>query len=122
MYPQLAGKRIILFLGRLHPKKGLTMLLHAWARSASSFDDAHLVLAGPDFEGTRATLENLVDELGIRHQVTFTGMLTGPLKWGALAAASVFVLPSFFGRLQRGRTRGARNGSTSDRHGRLQHT
>ncbi len=85
----------MLFLGRLHPKKGLMMLVRAWARSASSFDDAHLVLAGPDFEGTRATLGGLVDELGIRHQVTFTGMLAGPMKWSALAMASVFALPSF---------------------------
>jgi glycosyltransferase involved in cell wall biosynthesis len=94
-YPQLADKRVVLFLGRLHPKKGLAMLVRAWARSASSFDDAHLVLAGPDFEGTRATLGALVDELGIRHQVTFTGMLAGPMKWSALATASVFALPSF---------------------------
>lgn len=71
------------------------MLVRAWARSSSSFDDAHLVLAGPDFDGTRTTLEGLVDELGIRHQVTFTGMLAGPMKWSALAMASVFVLPSF---------------------------
>jgi glycosyltransferase involved in cell wall biosynthesis len=94
-YPHMADKRIVLFLGRLHPKKGLAMLLRAWARSAVSFDDAHLVLAGPDFEDTRAMLEGLVDELGIRHQVTFTGMLAGPMKWGALAASNVFVLPSF---------------------------
>jgi glycosyltransferase involved in cell wall biosynthesis len=94
-YPQLAGKRVVLYLGRLHAKKGLTMLVRAWARSASSVDDAHLVIAGPDFDGTRADLEGLVDELGIRHQVTFTGMLSGPMKWSALARASVFVLPSF---------------------------
>lgn len=94
-YQQLAGKRVVLFLGRLHPKKGLVMLIRAWARSGASFDDAHLVLAGPDFDGTRALLEGLVDELGIRHQVTFTGMLAGPMKWSALAMASVFALPSF---------------------------
>jgi len=95
VYPQLVGKRVVLFLGRLHPKKGLAMLLRAWAHLAPSFDDAHLVLAGPDFDGTRRTLEGLVNELGIRHQVTFTGMLTGRMKWSALAMASVFALPSF---------------------------
>jgi len=94
-YPQLAGKRVMLYLGRLHAKKGLTMLVRAWASSSSSFDDAHLVIAGPDFDGTRAALESLVDELGIRHQVTFTGMLGGPMKWSALAMASIFALPSF---------------------------
>jgi glycosyltransferase involved in cell wall biosynthesis len=94
-YPQLSGKRVVLFLGRIHQKKGLALLVRAWAHAASTFDDAHLVLAGPDFDGTRATLEALVDGLGIRNQVTFTGMLAGPMKWSALAAASVFVLPSF---------------------------
>ena len=94
-HPQLRGKRIVLFLGRLHQKKGLTLLVDAWARCASSFRDAHLVLAGPDFDGTRAALERRVDELGLSSQVTFAGMLDGPTKWSALTAASVFVLPSF---------------------------
>ena len=94
-FPKLAGKRIVLFLGRLHAKKGLTMLVRAWAKSGALFDDAHLVIAGPDFDRTQPDLEALVQELGINHQVTFTGMLTGPMKWSALAAASCFVLPSF---------------------------
>jgi glycosyltransferase involved in cell wall biosynthesis len=94
-HPNLAGKRIILFLGRLHHKKGLTLLLRAWASCAASFADAHLVVAGPDFDGTCAKLESMVDEIGIRRTVTFPGMLTGPMKWSALAAASLFALPSF---------------------------
>lgn len=90
----LDGKRIVLFLGRIHPKKGLHLLLKAWARVVPA-EDAHLVIAGPDSEGTRARLERLAEDLKIQHSVTFTGMLNGESKWSALAAASLFVLPSY---------------------------
>ena len=93
-YPELSDRRLILFLGRIHYKKGVDTLIRAWARLASTYPDAHLVLAGPDFEGTRARAEALVAELALAPRVTFTGMLRGELKWSALAAAGVFVLPS----------------------------
>jgi glycosyltransferase involved in cell wall biosynthesis len=93
-YPQLDGKRIVLFLGRIHPKKGLHLLLRAWARTVKA-EDVHLVIAGPDSEDTQARLEQMTDELKMRRSVTFTGMLTGDRKWSALAAASLFVLPSY---------------------------
>ena len=94
-YPQLMGKRIVLFLGRLHPKKGLHLLIQAWARLSTKVNDVHLVIAGPDSDGMRASLETATDELKLRSSVTFAGMLTGEQKWSALAAASVFVLPSY---------------------------
>jgi glycosyltransferase involved in cell wall biosynthesis len=94
-HPNLRDRRIALFLGRLHPKKGLHLLLEAWARVARSARDEHLVIAGPDSENTQATLERMVDELNLRHCVTLVGMLPGPRKWSALAAASLFVLPSY---------------------------
>jgi glycosyltransferase involved in cell wall biosynthesis len=93
--PQLAGKRIVLFLGRLHPKKGVPLLIQAWARIAQQAEDAHLVIAGPDSENTLASLEKLTDELALRSSVTFAGMMSGELKWSALAASSLFVLPSY---------------------------
>ncbi len=94
-FPGLSGKRLILFLGRIHFKKGLDLLCRAWADLGPSRDDAHLVLAGPDFENTLATVQRLVSELGIADSVTFTGMLRGSLKWSALAASECFVLPSY---------------------------
>jgi glycosyltransferase involved in cell wall biosynthesis len=94
-YPKLASKRIVLFLGRLHHKKGLHMLLEAWARVAPKVDDLHLVIAGPDSEDTLASLEELRSSLKIQSSVTFAGMLNGEEKWSALAASSVFVLPSY---------------------------
>jgi len=94
-YPGLRGRRVILFLGRLHYKKGLDVLCRAWAIVARKHADAHLVLAGPDWEGTRCALERLIGELGLEDTVTFTGVLKGKLKWGALAASESFVLPSY---------------------------
>ncbi|MDP8989685.1 MAG: glycosyltransferase [Acidobacteriota bacterium] len=93
--PDLRGKRIALFLGRLHPKKGLHLLLQAWARAARAEMNLHLVIAGPDSDNTQASLERMVDDLNLRHCVTLAGMLSGARKWSALAAANLFVLPSY---------------------------
>jgi glycosyltransferase involved in cell wall biosynthesis len=94
-YPHLAGKRIVLFLGRLHQKKGLHLLLKAWSQIAQRTDRDHLVTAGPDSDNMRASLESMVNELDLRSSVTFAGMMSGESKWAALAAATLFVLPSF---------------------------
>ncbi len=94
-FPDLRGKRIVLFLGRIHYKKGLDILIDSWAAVAKQHPDAHLVIAGPDFEGTRAPLEARVTQLGLEATVTFPGMLRSELKWSALAAAEAFVLPSY---------------------------
>ena len=94
-YPALDGKRIVLFLGRIHFKKGLDLLVRAWKKIILRWPDAHLVLAGPDFEGTRARITALIEQEGLAPHVLFTGMLRDDLKWSALAAAECFVLPSF---------------------------
>ena len=94
-YPALRGKRLALFLGRLSKKKGLDLLCRAWSNLRRQFPDAHLVIAGPDYDGTRPATENLVERFGMGDSVTFTGMLEKGMKWSALAAAHVFVLPSF---------------------------
>jgi glycosyltransferase involved in cell wall biosynthesis len=93
-HPELKGKRIVLFLGRLHPKKGLHLLLQAWANTKRS-DTDHLVIAGPDPENLLASLQRIVESNNLGRSVTFAGMLNGEKKWGALAACSLFVLPSF---------------------------
>jgi glycosyltransferase involved in cell wall biosynthesis len=93
-FPGLRGKRIILFLGRLHPKKGCDLLIEAFARVAGENSDLRLVLAGPDEAGTRAALEKQIRRLGITERVVWTGMLSGNIKWGAYRAAEVFALVS----------------------------
>ncbi len=94
-FPALSDKRLILFLGRIHFKKGLDILCQAWARLAPLWPDTQLVVAGPDFEGTQAKIEQLIHQLGIGDRVTFTGMLKAEMKWSALAASEFFVLPSY---------------------------
>ena len=91
-FPSLTGKRIILFLARLHIKKGIVLLVRAFLRMAAEHSDATLVIAGPDSDGMRAYLETLT--AGQPKSVLFTGMLDRQLKWSALAAAECFVLPS----------------------------
>jgi glycosyltransferase involved in cell wall biosynthesis len=94
-FPELRGKRLVLFMGRIHPKKGPALLCRAWARIHSSFPDAHLVLAGPDSENTSRDVAQLIAEKGIGASVSMPGLLQGSLTWSALRAAELFVLPSY---------------------------
>jgi len=92
-FPQVSGKRIVLFLSRLHPKKGLDLLLPAFARCGDA--DARLVLAGPGETGYVDGLRQAAARLGIADRVLFTGMLRGDERVAALRAADLFVLPSY---------------------------
>lgn len=99
-FSHIRGKRALLFLSRLHEKKGCDLLIKAFAASYRQRpeNELHLVIAGP------ARDEEYLDELrklvttlfsgGEELPVTFTGMLEGDLKWGAFAAAEAFILPS----------------------------
>lgn len=93
-FPELREKRILLFLSRLHPKKGCDLLIEAFARVAQLDGRLHLVVAGPDECNLERKLRELTDELQIADRVTWPGMLTGEVKWGAYRAAEVFVLIS----------------------------
>jgi glycosyltransferase involved in cell wall biosynthesis len=93
-HPKLIGKKLALFIGRIHPKKGCDLLIEAFAKVLRSKPDWHLVMAGPDQVGWREKLNARVNELGMSSQITWTGMLKGATKWGALRAAEIFVLPS----------------------------
>lgn len=93
-FPMLAGRRMLLFLSRIHPKKGCDLLIRAFAEIAKTDPDLLLVIAGPDQEGWQATLQAEADRLGVGSRVVWTGMLSGDLKWGAFRSAEAFVLPS----------------------------
>lgn len=94
LFPELANKQWLLFLSRIHPKKGLDNLLQVWQKLAIAFPEWHLIIAGPDLIGYQAQLETLTVDLGLQQQVTFTGMLTGETKEAALGNADLFVLPT----------------------------
>ncbi|MDQ3621189.1 MAG: glycosyltransferase [Verrucomicrobiota bacterium] len=94
-FPALERKRLVLFLSRIHRKKGCDLLIEAFAREMAAVDPAwHLVMAGPDQVGWQRTLLDLSRRLGIADRITWTGMLQGEVKWGAFRAAEAFVLPS----------------------------
>jgi glycosyltransferase involved in cell wall biosynthesis len=92
LFPHLEGQRYLLFLGRIHPKKGCDLLVDAFARAAQP--DLNLVMAGPDDGNWGMELKALAERLGIADRITWTGMLRGDPKWGAFYAAEAFVLPS----------------------------
>jgi glycosyltransferase involved in cell wall biosynthesis len=95
--PQLAGRKVLLFLGRIHPKKGLTHLVEAWAalRRDGAAREWSLLIAGPDQLGHAAEVAGRVRALGLEDSVLLTGPAYGEAKRDLLAGADAFVLPSF---------------------------
>lgn len=93
-FPQLENRKLLLFLSRIHPKKGCDLLISAIADTFSAHPDYQVVLAGPDQTGWQATLTRQAENLGVSDRITWTGMLTGDVKWGAYRAAEAFILPS----------------------------
>ena len=92
--PKLRGRRFLLFLGRIHRKKGCDLLIDAFARTASLDPLLELVMAGPDQQLWSAELKARAESLGIADRIHWPGMLKGPVKWGAFHASEAFILPS----------------------------
>jgi glycosyltransferase involved in cell wall biosynthesis len=97
-FPQTRDKACLLFLGRVHVKKGTDLLLKAFAdvlrQGRTGSDRQHLVIAGPDDHAYAQEMKALAVSLGIQDRITWTGMLSGDFKWGAFYHAEAFVLPS----------------------------
>jgi glycosyltransferase involved in cell wall biosynthesis len=91
-FGKLAGRKMIVFLGRLHPGKGMEYLIPALQHPA--LHGAVLVAVGPDSEGFRGVLEKAAERHGVMDRVVFTGLLRGKERIAALADADVFALPS----------------------------
>jgi glycosyltransferase involved in cell wall biosynthesis len=88
-------KKRVLFLGRIHPKKGLDLLVPAWSRLEAQRKDWELVIAGPDELSYRSQVQKLAGSLGIEREVLFTGTVTGSAKIALLYSSDLFVLPSY---------------------------
>jgi glycosyltransferase involved in cell wall biosynthesis len=87
------GGRQLLFLGRLHPKKGVDILLRAWSIVEASFPEWGLYIVGPDDGGYGRQMERLAAELSLQ-RVKFEGAIYGAEKVARYRAADLFVLPT----------------------------
>lgn len=108
-YLHLKDKKVILFLGRINWKKGLDILVDAFARLARDSDDVHLLIAGGDEERYSRRVKRWIRKHGMNYadyalnhkdseekaRVTFTGMLIGEEKLEAFRGSDIFVLPSY---------------------------
>lgn len=114
-YPELRNKRLILFLGRINWKKGLNLLISAFAFVVKVHSNACLIIAGPDNEGYGAEVKRKIKNSGLKYidyrlrkslsdfnkkdapngDVIFTGYLEGKEKHAFLSGSDIFVLPSY---------------------------
>jgi len=99
--PSTTGRRFLLFLSRVHSKKGVDLLLRAYAKVRHSANEAELrefpdlVIAGPCLDENYLTaLKKIATNEAIAPYVHWAGMLTGAAKWGAFQSAEAFILPS----------------------------
>jgi glycosyltransferase involved in cell wall biosynthesis len=90
---RLGSGPVVLFLGRLHERKGLQYLIPAFAQAARDLADARLLIVGPD-EGMLAAAQNLAQQVSMVDRILFTGMLIGADQRAAYASADIFVLPA----------------------------
>ena len=100
LVPEVGGReatrsraRTVLFMSRIHPKKGLIDLVEAWANLGKT--EWRLVIAGPDEDGYRRVVEEAVARSGAGATVRFAGHVEGAAKDELLRSAHVFVLPSY---------------------------
>jgi len=91
-FPQLKGRKILLYLGRFHPKKGVDELIRSWKNRKNKGDEM-LVLAGP-MEKQDSWAQSLLNLAGEDSSIFWTGMLQGSEKWCALRSADAMILPS----------------------------
>jgi glycosyltransferase involved in cell wall biosynthesis len=92
--PALRGRHYMLFLSRIHEKKGCDLLIEAFAKVVRKYPDVDLVIAGPDQVGLQAKLQRQAEGLGMANRIHWPGLLTGDPKWGALRNCDAFILPS----------------------------
>jgi glycosyltransferase involved in cell wall biosynthesis len=86
--------RKLLFLGRIHPNKGLDMLLPAWKIVENRFKDWRLIVIGPDEGGYLSQMQRLAYDLSIE-RIEFGGPSFGSGKWQAYMDSDLFILPSY---------------------------
>jgi glycosyltransferase involved in cell wall biosynthesis len=96
-WPQLKNRRVVLFMSRLSPEKGLDILIPLWAELMQSgrYKNAMLVIAGPDDRGYVKVIQSMIDKYGINSSVLLPGMVREQKKLTILRRADIFILPSY---------------------------
>jgi glycosyltransferase involved in cell wall biosynthesis len=87
-------KKLLVFLGRIHPTKGVRRLVSIWSTLSEFHEEWHLIIAGPDEGNYQAVVQDDLEKLGCSATVSFPGPLDDRWKWGLLEAAELFVMPS----------------------------
>jgi len=97
--PQFGGRKVLLYLGRIHPKKGLINLIRAWSATRETMPresgDWVLVIAGWDEGGHERELQELTQQAGAQGSVLFIGPKFGEEKAALYRSCDAFILPSF---------------------------
>ena len=93
-FPELRGKRLLLYLSRIHPMKGCDLLIKAFSIICAEDPALHLVIAGPAEDGFASTLREISKQCVVEHRITWTGLLSKDMKLAALRSACLFTLPS----------------------------
>ena len=96
-WPVLRNRRVVLFLSRLDTEKGLDQLLPAWVKlkERKGYEDALLVLAGPDYAGYQSKIDALIDQYDLESSILITGMVKGREKEALIARSDIYTLPSY---------------------------
>lgn len=84
----------MVFVGRLHPKKGLPMLIKAYDQLRTQLKEWEIAIYGPDELNHRSELEELIKQLGLENDVLLFGPIGGDDKHAAFCSSDLFVLPS----------------------------
>jgi glycosyltransferase involved in cell wall biosynthesis len=85
----------LLFLSRIHAKKGLDLLVPAWGKLTKEFPDWELLIVGPDEGGYQATVEKMIADCGCGESCWIYPAVSGAEKHALLRTADLFVLPSY---------------------------
>lgn len=93
-FPELADRRWVLFLGRIHPQKGIVQAMQACFDLLAHADQWHLVVAGPDEVGLQKMLQAAIARKSLQNRVTFTGMLERRDVLACLGKAALLLQPS----------------------------
>jgi glycosyltransferase involved in cell wall biosynthesis len=94
MFPELRNRRVLLYLGRIHKKKGIDLLLRALARVSPIEHNLHVLVCGSGDSSYVQAMKNLAAQVGVSDRVTWAGLTLGAAKWAAFRIAELFVLPS----------------------------